>query len=243
VSYSQRAQVAFLSFRDILDIAVIVPSSELAGIRYSSYLYRRPPGPISGGWTDMFETDQLPKVKAYVLNGEIQASAIIHCVHFLVQCAVTGLLVRFRPGPDRRKSRPWIWRRSRHSPPHIHYLKKAEHPRRSSYAPFIPFSSVLKYMDPLMPMPNKLRPMKSALGSLLRLLNGATISSQLIFALRVALSLTWTSREFENLWREAKIAMTKYLVDEAGLESRMLGFVAPQNIWRDRPWDRFKGLR
>ena len=98
-------------------------------------------------------------------------------------------------------------------------------------------------MDPLMPMPNKLRPMKSALGSLLRLLNGATISSQLIFALRVALSLTWTSREFENLWREAKIAMTKYLVDEAGLESRMLGFVAPQNIWRDRPWDRFKGLR
>jgi len=90
-------------------------------------------------------------------------------------------------------------------------------------------------MDPLY-MPKKLRVMDSALESLLPLLNRATVSPLLIFALRVALSLTCTSREV-NLWGEAKKAMTKYLVDEAGLKPRILGFVAPNNIWQDRPWD------
>lgn len=79
--------------------------------------------------------------------------------------------------------------------------------------------SVLKHMDPLMPVPNKLRPMNSALGSLLHLLNHATVSPKLVFALRVALSLTCTSRNILNLWHEAKRAMTKYLVDEAGLKT------------------------
>jgi hypothetical protein len=100
--------------------------------------------PISEAWMDMFETNQLPKVKAYVLNGQIQASAVLHCIHFLVECAVTGHLVRFRPGPDRRKSRPWFWRRrqlaSRHSPPHIRRCPKKTGHHHSSYAPFIPFS-------------------------------------------------------------------------------------------------------
>ena len=169
----------------------------------------------------MFESSQLPRVKAYMLDGQIQASAILHCIHFLVECAVTGCLVRFRPGAD-RKSRPWIWRRrqlaSRHSPPHIRCQMKTGHPC-SSYSPFIPFSLVLKHMDPLMPVPNKLRPMNSALGSLLHLLNHATVSPKLVFALRVALSLTCTSRNILNLWHEAKRAMTKYLVDEAGLKT------------------------
>ena len=188
--------------------------------------------------------NQLPEVKAYVLNGQIQASAILHCVHFLVECATTGRLLRFWSGSqDRRKSRPWIWRRrqlaNRHLPPHIRRCpkKKGHH---SSYSPFVPFSSALKKVY-LLFTPKKL--MNSTLKSLLLVLNRATISPLLIFALRVGLSLTCTSRETVNLWGEVKKAMTKYLVDEAGLKPRMLGFVAPHNIWRDRPWDRFKGLR
>jgi len=187
----------------------------------------------------MFETNQLPKVKEYVLNGQIQASAVLYCIHFLVECATTSRVMRFRSGSqDRRKSRPWIWRRrqlaSKHLPPHIRRCPKKKGHHHPSYSPFIPFSSALKKADFVTA---NLKPMDSALESLLPVLNRATVSPLLIFALRVGLSLTCTSREV-NLWREAKKAMTKYLVDEAGLKSRMLGFVAPSNIWQDRPWDR-----
>ena len=216
-----------------------MPSSELTGIRHSSYLI---PLPESGTWMKMLEGDQLPKVKAYALNSQIQASAVLHCIHFLVECAVTGCLVRFRLGPDRRKSRPWFWRRrllaSRHSPPHE--KKKGHH--RLLYSPSIPFCSALKRLGSFNPTPKKLGLMDSALGALPHLLIRATISPLLIFSLRVALSLTWTSRETLNAWHEAKKAMRKYLVDHVAgsMKQRMLGFVAPSDIWRDRPWDRFK---
>jgi len=191
----------------------------------------------------MFETNQFPKVKAYVLNGQIQASAVLHCIHSLVECATTGCLLRFRScSQDRRKSRPWIWRRrqlaSKHLPPHIRRCPKKKGHHHSSYSPFIPFSSALKKVDPLRDLATE-KLMDSALESLLPLLNRATSSPFLIFALRVGLSLTCTSRKRINLWGEAKRAMVKYLlVDEAGLKPRILGFVAPSNIWQDRPWDR-----
>jgi len=194
----------------------------------------------------MFETNQLPKVKAYVLNGQTQGSAVVHCIHSLVEWATTGHLMRFRSGSqDRRKSQPWIWRRRqlaiKHLPPHIRRCPKKKGHHHSSYSPFIPFSLALKKKTDFIMV--NLKPMDSALESLLPVLKHATVSPLLIFALRVALSLTCTSRETVNLWGEVKKAMTKYLVDEAGLKPRMLGFVAPHNIWRDRPWDRFKGLR
>lgn len=238
-SYSRRAQVAFLSFRTIPDIAFMAPSSRLAVFNHSFYLHSRTTiSPVN--WVDMLETNRLPKVTAHMLSGQVQASAVLHCIHFLVVCAVTGCLVRFRPGTDRKKSRPWIWRRrllvSRHLPPH----KRKTGNYHSSYTPLIPFSSALNRLNLITPDPNKLRYMDGALRSLLHLLNRATISPLLIFALRVALSITWTSRVTLDIWPEVRKAMKKH-VDHAAAGStnlRMLGFVDPSNVWRDRPWNR-----
>ncbi len=197
----------------------------------------------------VFKENLFPKTQALILNGQIQASGVLHCIHFLVENALTDHVMRFiAHRKDKRKTSPWLWRTRRTYRPvsrlscRLHVHTKGRHCRASQ----LPFHTKLSWQSdiPLDWADHKdstrgtlvAAVINCVLQALPRLLDHATPSPQLVFALRVAASLDCNSTRFATQWRTIKKAITRYLVNKAGLQhspriSRH-SFVSASNVWR-----------
>ena len=225
-----RTRIAYLSLPTHFQIASVVPLAEAADHEDLTPLLSK------DIWRTLLETGHLPQVQSCILDGQTQALAVSHCIHFLVENSVTDQLVRFSRS-DRRKTRPWLWK----SQLRVRYQTL---PKSQMLATRSPFGAPLSLIhEQKSRREGVFDVMTSVLKALPRLLIHATPSSQLVFAIRVGSSLVCSSKMFLDLWHEAQAAMKRYLVSIAGLNSRKLALVAPSNTWRQRGWAQFKEAR
>jgi hypothetical protein len=197
----------------------------------------------------VFKENLFPKTQALILNDQIQASGVLHCIHFLVENAMTDHVMRFvAHRKDKRKTSPWLWRTRRPHRPvsrlscRLRVHTKGRHCRASQ----LPFHTKLSWQSgiPLDWADHKnltrgtlvATVLSCVLQALPRLLNYATPSPQLVFALRIAASLDCNSTRYATQWRTTKKVITRYLINEAGLRhgpriSRQ-SFVSASNVWR-----------
>ena len=204
---------------------------------------------FKGHLPPVFKENLFLKTRALILNGQIQASGVLHCIHFLVENAMTDHVMRFTAHrKDKWKTSPWLWRTRRTRRPvsrlscRLHVHTKGRHCRASQ----LPFHKKLSWQSgiPLDWADHKdltrgtlvATVISCVLQALPRLLDYATPSPQLVFALRIAASLDCNSTRFATQWRTTKKVITRYLTNEAGLQhgpkiSRR-SFVSASNVWQ-----------
>jgi len=193
--------------------------------------------PVSLSWQALFDEMQLPRVRACVLNEEIQMSGVWLCIHFLVQNAVVDGTLRFTANHGRQKLRSWLSKRKTCTS-----LKSYRGKRQTNCPRNLPFCAMLALAVPFGERSTRRSKVDWVLSTVLEALPCLLVhtppSPPIIFALRMAASLICTRRKYDSLWQELRGAIKRYLVGNAGLKNSRsgLGFVRTSNIYRFQGW-------